>query len=107
MQQLELFPEDIRIERVDPDLNMYRFYRLRLQPDLFGGMTLFREWGRIGTGGRQMVDHFNDTGTAIDALLEIYRTKSKRGYTLPGLCFTNRAMTALPLTPDGFSLRRW
>jgi len=26
MQQLEMFPEDIRIERVDHDANMYRFY---------------------------------------------------------------------------------
>ncbi len=34
MQQLEMFPEDIRIERVDPETNMYRFYRLRLLPDL-------------------------------------------------------------------------
>ena len=53
MQQLELFPEDIRIERVDPETNMYRYYRLRLMPDLFGGMSLLREWGRIGTQGRQ------------------------------------------------------
>ena len=36
MQQLELFPKDIRIERVDSDANMYRFYRLQLMPDLFG-----------------------------------------------------------------------
>ena len=33
MQQLEMFPEDIRIERVDPEANMYRFYRLRLMPE--------------------------------------------------------------------------
>lgn len=49
MQQLEMFPEDIRIERVDAETNMYRFYRLRLMPDLFGGVSLLREWGRIGT----------------------------------------------------------
>lgn len=51
MQQLEMFPKDIRIERVDPGTNMYRFYRLRLMPDLFGGVSLLREWGRIGTQG--------------------------------------------------------
>lgn len=50
MQQLEMFPEDTRIERVAHDANMYRFYRLRLIPDLFGGVSLLREWGRIGTG---------------------------------------------------------
>ncbi|GGX72725.1 hypothetical protein GCM10007385_46890 [Tateyamaria omphalii] len=43
MQQLELFPEDIRIERVDSEANIYRFYRLRLMPDLFGGVSLLRE----------------------------------------------------------------
>jgi predicted DNA-binding WGR domain protein len=58
MQQLEMFPEDIRIERVDHDANMYRFYRLRLMPDLFGGVSLLREWGRIGTQGRHRIDCF-------------------------------------------------
>lgn len=82
MQQLELFPEPIRVERIDPDQNMRRFYRLRLQPDLFGGVSLLREWGRIGTAGRQMIDRFEDAGTAIDALLDIYRAKRKRGYKL-------------------------
>jgi len=43
MQQLEMFPENIRIERVDHDINMHRFYRLRLMPDLFGGVSLLRE----------------------------------------------------------------
>lgn len=83
MQQLELFPENIRIERVDPDQNMYRFYRMRPQPDLFGGVTLQREWGRIGTAGRQMIDRFEDTGAALDALLDLYRAKCRRGYRLP------------------------
>lgn len=40
MQQLELFPEDVRIERIDREANMYRFYRLRLMPDLFGGVAV-------------------------------------------------------------------
>jgi len=51
MQQLDLFPDDIRVERLDPEANMYRFYRMRLLPDLFGGVSLIREWGRLGTQG--------------------------------------------------------
>ena len=78
--QLELFPEDIRIERVDPDANMYRFYRMRLQSDLFGGCGLVREWGRIGAAGRQLIDLFEDEGQAVDALAKIMRTKQLRGY---------------------------
>lgn len=82
MQQLDLFPEDIRIERVDPEANMYRFYRLRLLPDLFGGVSLLREWGRIGTQGRHRIELFADAGQAADAMLAVYRSKQKRGYLL-------------------------
>lgn len=80
MHQLELFPETIRIERIDPDQNMRRFYRMRVQPDLFGGADLQREWGRIGSAGRQMIDHFDDAGSAVDALMVLLRTKKRRGY---------------------------
>ena len=82
MQQLEMFPEDIRIERVDPETNMYRFYRLRLMPDLFGGVSLLREWGRIGTQGRHRVELFRDMGSAADAMAALYHAKRKRGYQL-------------------------
>lgn len=82
MQQLEMFTEDIRIERVDPEANMYRFYRLRLMPDLFGGVSLLREWGRIGTQGRHRIELFEDAGRATDAMVALYRAKQKRGYQL-------------------------
>lgn len=42
MQQLEVFPEDIRIERVDPEANMYRFYRLRLMGSVRWGVAVAR-----------------------------------------------------------------
>ncbi|WP_120505301.1 WGR domain-containing protein [Sulfitobacter mediterraneus] len=82
MQQFDLFPEDIRIERVDADANMYRFYRLRLLPDLFGGISLLREWGRIGTQGQYKIELFTDGGEATDAMLTVFRAKQKRGYLL-------------------------
>ena len=84
MQQFELFPEDIRIERVDHDANMYRFYRLRLMPDLFGDVSLLREWGRIGTQGRHRIDCFEDEGSAANAMIALFRAKQKRGYQLVG-----------------------
>ena len=83
MQQLDLFPDDIRIVRVDHDANMFRFYRLRLMPDLFGGVSLLREWGRIGTQGRHRIDCFKDAGRAVDAMVALYHVKQKRGYQLP------------------------
>ena len=79
-----MFPEDIRIERVDAKANIYRFYRLRLMPDLFGGVSLLREWGRIGTQGRHRIELLEDMGSAADAMIALYRTKQKRGYQLTG-----------------------
>ena len=79
MQQLDFF---LRVERLDPDANMYRFYRMRLLPDLFGGVSLICEWGRIGTLGRHRIDLFKDAGQAADAMLALYCAKQKRGYRL-------------------------
>ena len=38
--------------RIDPPKRMRRFYRLDVQPDLFGQWCLMRESGRIGCAGR-------------------------------------------------------
>ena len=78
--QLEIFPDKLRIERREPQHNRHRFYRMYVQPDLFGGCTLFREWGRIGTAGRQIRDLFADEGQAVDALMTLHRKKKRRGY---------------------------
>ena len=42
----------VELRRLDPTRNMRRFYRLDVQPDLFGGFLLLKQWGRIGAGGR-------------------------------------------------------
>ena len=44
----------VHLRRIDPARNMSRFYRLDVQPDLFGGVLLMKEWGRIGARGRIM-----------------------------------------------------
>lgn len=80
MSQLELFPEATRMERIDQTQNMRRFYRMHIQPDLFGGAVLFKEWGRIGTAGRQRIEPYDDAGQAVDALAAHLRTKQRRGY---------------------------
>lgn len=78
--QLELFPTTVRLTRIDPQLNMRRYYRLALQPDLVGGCTLIREWGRIGRGGQFLRQEFDNEGQAVDALLAMEGRKAKRGY---------------------------
>ncbi|WP_293798881.1 WGR domain-containing protein [uncultured Bosea sp.] len=66
--------------RIDRGRNMQRFYSLSTSPTLFGGTSLVREWGRIGSIGRRRVDLFETTAEAEAAQDEIVRTKRARGY---------------------------
>lgn len=38
--------------RIDTARRMHRYYRMDVQPDLFGQWCLMREWGRIGSAGQ-------------------------------------------------------
>jgi len=78
--QLDVFPTDLQMRRIDPARNMRRFYRLSVQPDLFGGATLVREWGRIGLCGQMMIESHPDEGGAITALMKLAAIKQRRGY---------------------------
>jgi predicted DNA-binding WGR domain protein len=78
--QLLVFPENASLSRVRPDLNEWRYYRLEVWPDLFGGALLMRHWGRIGTAGRQRLDLHPDAGAAVNAMAAIVRAKTRRGY---------------------------
>jgi predicted DNA-binding WGR domain protein len=78
--QLPLFPESASLSRIRPALNEWRYYRLEIWPDLFGGALLMRHWGRIGTAGRRRLDVHSDAGAAVNALAAIVRAKSRRGY---------------------------
>ena len=80
--QFDVFPTALTLRRVDPARNMRRFYMLTVQPDLFGGASLIREWGRIGSRGQSLIEHHSDEGLAITALLKRAATKRKRGYTI-------------------------
>ena len=52
----------------------------RQQRDLFGGTSLIREWGRIGTRGHMLIEPHRDEGEAITALMRLARVKRRRGY---------------------------
>jgi predicted DNA-binding WGR domain protein len=67
-------------ERIDRKRNMARFYRMSIEPTLFGGVALVREWGRIGTGGRRRLDLFETSRAAQNALDVLAITKVNRGY---------------------------
>jgi len=78
--QMEVFPDRMHLRRVDPGKNMRRFYAMTVQRDLFGGATLIREWGRLGSPGRVRIDRHPDEGHAVNALADIVAAKRKRGY---------------------------
>lgn len=83
--QLQIFPDRLLLRRVDAEQNMYRFYLMTVQRDLFGGAVLQKEWGRIGQPGRIQQSHYPDEGKAIDALADVARIKQRRGY-VPAQC---------------------
>lgn len=73
----------VQLRRVDEAQNMRRFYSISLQPDLFGGCDLVREWGRIGQAGTVRRDRFPSPDDAQAALEAKRRQKEKGGYHLP------------------------
>lgn len=70
----------VHLRRIDPTCNMARFYALSLQPDLFGGIALVRNWGRIGTGGQCKSETFATQMAAERALARLAHMKRRRGY---------------------------
>ncbi|MGO9236217.1 MAG: WGR domain-containing protein [Methylocella sp.] len=70
----------VNLRRVDPAPNMRRFYRLVMQPDLFGGVLLAKEWGRIGAHGRMVAEPYDSEALAADALQRHVECKRRRGY---------------------------
>lgn len=73
-------PSLIHLRRIDPSQNMRRFYALAIQPTLFGGASVIRCWGRIGTSGQSMVETFDSNEDAVLASRRLERMKRRRGY---------------------------
>jgi predicted DNA-binding WGR domain protein len=70
------------LERRDRSRNLARFYVLAIEPTLFGGAALVREWGRIGTKGRRRLDLHADRSGAGESLEVWLARKTRRGYRL-------------------------
>jgi predicted DNA-binding WGR domain protein len=58
----------------DPERRVARFYSLMIERDLFGRVVLVRNWGRIGTNGRELVEEFPGELEAVA------QAKRRRGY---------------------------
>lgn len=70
----------VHLRRIDLSQNMRRFYTLAIQPTLFGGASVIRNWGRIGTNGQSMMETFDNQHEAVHAFERLARTKRRRGY---------------------------
>jgi predicted DNA-binding WGR domain protein len=75
----------ITLHRTDSARNMRRFYRLDMQPDLFGEWCVVREWGWIGQGGQMRVVPYSTMTEAQTALEQQRRIKERRGYVVVGI----------------------
>lgn len=67
------------LTRIDPEQNMRRFYRLELSADLFGGVHLTREWGRIGRRGQSLTRWYETEAEATGFAELTLRAKRRRG----------------------------
>jgi predicted DNA-binding WGR domain protein len=70
----------VELHRIDPARNMRRFYRLDIERDLFGGVRLTKQWGRIGARGRAVAEHYDSEAPALAALQQQAARKRRRGY---------------------------
>lgn len=70
----------VTLYRIDNERHMHRFYRLDIQPDLFGGFTLVREFGRIDQPGQLRLTAFDTEDEAAAALTRLQRVKERRAY---------------------------
>ena len=70
----------VLLRRVDDARNMRRFYWLDVQPDLFGGVLLVKQWGRIGTCGRIVDESYHSEALAAEAMQKQAERKRRRGY---------------------------
>jgi predicted DNA-binding WGR domain protein len=72
----------IVLYRIDSARRMHRYYRMEVQPDLFGQWCLMREWGHIGSTGQTRSLPFPTPQEAHAALDKQRRAKERRGYSV-------------------------
>src|SRR5262249_5760242 len=64
------------------------FYRVTLQPTLFGGFDLVREWGRVAPSQmlhRRVVEHYERGDDVLGPLADAVRVRLRHGYRAKAL----------------------
>jgi predicted DNA-binding WGR domain protein len=73
----------LRLERIEPERNMSRYYTLAVELTLFDDWSCTRQFGRIGAqGGRIMLGLFEDRAAAEAELIALLHRKQARGYQI-------------------------
>ena len=73
----------IRLEKISPAQNQYRFYSLTIAQTLFGEWAVIKEWGRLGAkSGQRRTEWFSSFEPALEALEAIKQQKERRGYVV-------------------------
>jgi len=85
VQNLHCNLQMLVLDRTCKELNMSRFYVLRIEATLFGDVGLVREWGRHGAGGKQKLELHPDMIKAKESLEAWVKRKRSRGYGVRGL----------------------
>lgn len=75
---------DAYLTRIDASQNMARYYRMIVQPTLFGEWSVVREWGRLGRGGQVRVVPYPSEVEAAEAMAKLVRHRARRGYDVVG-----------------------
>ena len=73
-------PARVCLCRVDQAKRMSRFYVLAIEPTLFGGYALVREYGRIGRGGRVISKLYASSDEVVRDFNRQRTAKQRRGY---------------------------
>lgn len=79
----------MRLERVNPDRNEYRFYEVTIEPTLFRDHALLIRWGRIGKPSRQRIAETGALSSIRCAAEKIVRQKRRTGYEEPDVTSRN------------------
>ena len=70
----------MRLERINPDRNEFRFYEVTIEPTLFGEHALLIRWGRIGKPSRQRIAETGPVRLVAKTQQSIAAQKARGGY---------------------------
>jgi len=82
----------VTLYRVNQARNMFRFYHLDIQSDLFGCQCFIREWGRIGRSGQTRIVPYPTITEAQAAFEKQMVAKEKKGYTARAIISAERTL---------------